>query len=80
MSDRKRGYQGDIEMPRRPIKPKRMRPPRVNDSMEYKQRWIEAENKRREANGSKWRYGFSSADSECLCLLAAEEQQTPGEG
>ncbi len=77
MSDRKRGYQGDIEMPRRPIKPKRMRPPRVNDSMERKSRWIEHENTRLGTDGSPWRYGFSSADSECICLLAAEGQQSP---
>ena len=75
MSDRKRGYQGDIEMPRRPIKPKRMRPPRVNDSMERKSRWIEHENKRLEADGSPWRYGFSSADPGCISLLAVEEKE-----
>jgi len=45
--------------------------------MEYKQRWIEAENKRLEADGSKWRYGFSSADPGCISLLGVEEKESP---
>ena len=64
-------------MPRKPQRVRGLRRPRVCDSMEYKQRWIEAENKRLEADGSKWRYGFSSADPGCISLLGVEEKESP---
>ena len=60
-------------MPQKPRRVRGLRRPRVCDSVEYKARWIEHENTRLEEDGSKWRFGFSSADGECICLLAATE-------
>jgi len=59
-------------MPRKPRKTRKMRRPGPGASMEKKRAWMELENKRLTAEDSKWRVGWSSADSKCLCLLAAE--------
>lgn len=58
---------------RKGIKKNRLPMPRPFSSFEHKARWIEHENTRLEEDGSKWRFGFSSADGECICLLAATE-------
>jgi hypothetical protein len=47
--------------------------PGIRASKELKQRYIDQENKRLKAEGSKWRYGFSSADKNCICLLGADD-------
>jgi len=56
-------------MPRKPRKTRKMRRPGPGASMEKKRAWMELENKRLTAEDSKWRVGWSSADSKCLCLL-----------
>jgi len=63
---------------RKGVKRKRLPMPRPFSSLERKAQWIEAENKRLEADGSPWRYGFSSADPECISLLAVEEKENEG--
>lgn len=57
---------------RKGIKKNRLPMPRPFSSMEHKRKWVEYENKRLEADGSKWRYGFSSADFSCISLLGVE--------
>ena len=61
---------GGETMPRKPRRVRGMRRPGAYDSLEYKKRWIESENRRLEEEKSKWRYGFSRADKTCICLLA----------
>ena len=60
---------------RKGVKKKRLPMPRAHSSLERKRLWIEHENHRLEADGSPWRYGFSSADPECISLLAVEEKE-----
>ena len=62
---------------RKGLKRKRLPMPRAHSSIELKKKWIEHENKRLEADGSPWRYGFSSADPGCISLLAVEEKESP---
>lgn len=64
---------------RKGIKKNRLPMPRPFSSFERKAQWVEAENKRLEADGSKWRYGFSSADPSCISLLGAEGYRGDGD-
>jgi hypothetical protein len=51
----------------------RLRMPSAWASKELKQRYIDQENDRLKSENSKWRYGFSSADPDCICLLGVEK-------
>jgi hypothetical protein len=60
-------------MPRKPRRNRGMRWPGLHAPKEKKQAFIDWKNRELEETGSKWRYGFSSADPNCVCLLAAEK-------
>ena len=49
---------------------KLLRPPGPGACVEYKKRFIDQENLRLVTLNSPWRFGFSSADPSCVCLLA----------
>lgn len=59
-------------MPRKPRKNRTMRRPGPGASMETKKKYYRRENERMEREGSRWRFGVSSADDGCICLIAAE--------
>lgn len=61
-------------MPRKPRKQRAMRRPGPGNTPEYKQRWMDAENKRLASEGSGWRYTFGAnpSNSETICLTVAK--------
>jgi hypothetical protein len=65
-------------MPRKPRRNRGLRTPRANTPKERKQAYVDQENRRLEAEGSPWRYGFSSADPSCICLVAADNKGPEG--
>jgi hypothetical protein len=59
-------------MPRKPRRERKMRFPGRSASFEKKLKFYTQENERLRRENSGWRYGLSSADKTCFCLLACE--------
>jgi hypothetical protein len=59
-------------MPRKPRRERRLKFPGLGASFEKKLKFFSQENERLKRENSVWRYGLSSADKRCFCLLAAE--------
>jgi hypothetical protein len=58
-------------MPRKPRRERRLKFPGRGASFERKLAFYKQENERLREN-SVWRFGLSSADSRCFCLIACE--------
>jgi hypothetical protein len=59
-------------MPRKPRRERRLKFPGMGASFEKKLKFYTQENERLRRENSGWRYGLSSADKTCFCLLAVE--------
>jgi len=59
-------------MPRKPRRERKMRFPGRSASFEKKLKFYTQENERLRRENSVWRFGLSSADSRCFCLIACE--------
>jgi hypothetical protein len=59
-------------MPRKPRRERRLKFPGRGASFEKKLKFYTQENERLRRENSVWRYGLSSADKTCFCLLACE--------